>query len=346
MEVEFLSNMRYTLYVSDTEWKAWHVKLGRFWSYFDKASKKPLEAASRNRNIHTSMLTMPPDLPSPPASTNTSPPFSTNHSFGHSALPHPLAMPPYLPPSIQSPVVPMHEVDTRTSGRKRSHEDYLHEPPAKRPTASLPPSGASSTTMTPSTVRGVTPTVPRLPMPNLSIPSTTHNVAYNGSPAQLLPPVSRPSSGALSVLSRWPQNGTLPSLPQSSPFSLPANVNFTGSSDWSGQKSYTPGSATPSPTSYHFPQSQQTPTHLSPAEFPPIRHSPYKPVRSVNTLLVPPPSASLHNPPQNLGYDQMRYQPLGKPVSERKTGIPPFMHQHSWAQPPPVPYYLPQPNFR
>lgn len=341
MEVEFLSNMRYTLYVSETEWKAWHIKLGRFWSYFDKASKRPLEAVLRNRMVQTPILTMPPDLPSPPSSTNTSPPFFPNQSFNH--LPHPLSVPLFLPPSIPSPGAPRPELESRPSARKRSHEDYLQEPPAKRPASSLPPSGAPSTTMAPSTVRGVTPNVPRLPMPNLAIPNTTQVTAYNGSLAQLPLPGSRPSSGVLSILNRWPQTGTLPSLPQPS---LSGSASLAGSIDWSRQNLYTPGSATPSPTSYQFPQSQHTPTHSSPADFPPIRNSPYKPVRSVNTLLVPPPLTSLHNPPVHLGYDQMRYQPLGKPISERKTGIPPFMPQHSWAQPPPVPYYLPQPTLR
>lgn len=339
MEVEFLSNMRYTLYVSDAEWKAWHVKLGRFWSYFDKASKKPLDAVVKSRRIQTPMLTMPPDLPSPPASTNTSPPFFPNHSFNHSAHPHPLLIPPNLPQPVSSPIAPTPEGDSVPSGRKRSHEDYLLEPPAKRPTSCALASGASSTTFTPSTVRGITPNIPKLPIPNLSIPTTTQGTSHHGSPAQLLPLVSRPSSGPLSVLNRWPQTGNLPSLPQSSPFSIPTSASFSGSTDWQRPSSYTPGSATPSPTSYHFSQSHHTPTHSPPAEFPPVRSSPYKPVRSVNTLLVPPPSASLNNPPYNLTYDQMRYQPLGKPLSERKTGIPPFMHQNSWAQPPPVAQY-------
>ena len=346
MEVEFLSNMRYTLYVSDAEWKAWHVKLGRFWSYFEKASKRQLDAVTRSRRVQTPMLTMPLDLPSPPASTNTSPPFLPSHSFNNVAHPHPLVIPSNPPPAIPSPAGPMLEVDPRPSGRKRSHEDYLQEPPTKRPTSCVLGSGASSTTLTPSTVRGIPSNVPKLPVPNLSIPSTNQSSTHHGSPAQLPPPVSRPLSGTLSGLNRWPQTGHLPSVPQSSPFSVPPSGSFVGSTDWSRHSSYAPGSATPSPTSYHFPQSQHTPTHSSPMEFPPIRNSPYKPVRSVNTLLVPPPTASLHNIQQNLGYDQMRYQPLGKPVSERKTGIPPFMHQHSWAQPPPLPQYLPQPDFR
>lgn len=347
MEVEFLSNMRYTLYVSDKEWKEWHVKLGRFWHHFDRASKKPLEPVLRNRSLHSSSVSTSLDLPSPPASTNTSPPYPTHNSFSHPALPHPLSVPPYLPPSIPSPTSLLPDTDPRSSGRKRSHDEQPSEPPAKRPLSSFPPSGTSSTTLTPSTARGITPAIPRLPMPNLSVPTNSHhNGGYHGSPAQLPLPASRSSSESFPTPVRWPQNGTLPALPQPAPFNVPPQANFSGPSEWhSRHSSYGPSSATPSPTSYQFPQSQHTPTHLSPAEYPAIRHSPYKPVRSVNTLLVPPPSASMHNPPQGLGNDQMRYQQLGKPLSERKTGIPPFMHQDSWAQPPPVPYNLPQPKF-
>lgn len=346
MEVEFLSNMRYTLFVSEQEWQEWHVKLGRFWDYFDKASRKPVEPTTRPRSLQTSSLNTALDLPSPPASTNTSPPYLANNSSSHSALPHPLSVPPYLPPSMPSPTTIMAETDSRPSGRKRSYEDQYSEPPAKRSFSTYPPSGSSSSTLTPSMGRGSAPTVPKLPMPNLSLPSSAHQIGYNGSPAQLPLPVSRPPSGGFSMSTNWPHNGSLPALPQPTPFTVPSQTNFTGPSDWPNRhSSYAPGSSTPSPTSYQFPQSHHTPTRLSPSEFPAFRHSPYKPVRSVNTLLVPPPSAAMHNPPQRLGYDQMRYQPLGKPVSERKTGIPPFMHSDPWAQPPPVPSYLPQPRF-
>ena len=43
MEVEFLSNMRYSLYVSEREWEDWHQKLGRFWAFWDRASKMPVQ---------------------------------------------------------------------------------------------------------------------------------------------------------------------------------------------------------------------------------------------------------------------------------------------------------------
>ena len=331
--------MRYTLYVSDKEWDAWHTKLGRFWNYFDKASKKSTEYDPRRNGFETPNLSFSSNLPSPPGSNHTSPPYATNHSFGHPALPHPLSFPPYLPPPMSSPV-PL--ADSRFTTRKRSRDEDSFEPSAKRP--ALP---SSSATATPSTVRGSNSTAPRLPMPNLTISTNPQTGGYNSSNTAHLPPPSKMASGPSSGASRWPQNTHLPTLPQPSPFGLPANGNLTGTSDWQTRQSpYGAGSATPSPTSFNFPQSQQhTPTHLSPSGYPPTRHSPYKPVRGVNTLLVPPPSASLHNPPEHLGYDQMHYQPLGKPVSERRTGTLPYVHHDPWTQPPHLQHvYLPQPT--
>ena len=348
MEVEFLSNMRYTLYVSDKEWEAWHVKLSRFWNYFAKASKRPAENGSRGgQGTEASSINVSSNLPSPPGSNHTSPPYTTSRSFSHAALPHPLSVPPYLPPSAPSPITQLPAVDGRFSARKRSREDDLYEPPAKRP--NLPPSmpsTSSSTTATPSTIRGNNLPAPRLPMPNLSISTGAQPSNYSSTHGTQLPAPNRCSNGHSSSASRWPPSNQLPSLPQPSPFALPSSVNFTGNGDWQSRQSpYGVSSATPSPTSYHFPQSQHTPTHLSPSGFPIPRHSPYKPVRSVNTLLVPPPSASLHDPPQNLNYDQMHYQPLGRPVSERRSGTLPYVHPDDWAQAAPSqPFFLPQPT--
>ncbi|KAI9872942.1 MAG: hypothetical protein M1823_008041, partial [Watsoniomyces obsoletus] len=39
MEVEFLSNMRYDLYVSELEWKDWKSTLGLLGSFYEKALK-------------------------------------------------------------------------------------------------------------------------------------------------------------------------------------------------------------------------------------------------------------------------------------------------------------------
>ena len=342
MEVEFLSNMRYTLFASEAEWKAWHLKLGKFSDYYDKASRVRLETMSRNMTLPTPQFGGHPHLPSPPVSQNTSPPFMTNSSPGHPAL-HPLSVPSYLAPNMPSPASPMSDVDFKPWSRKRSLEDHSLEPSAKR-LSSLNPSAASSTTLTPSTLKEVTPPVPRLPMPNLSIATGSQ---HGSSPAQLPMPSGRAMSTVFPGSNRWPQNPTLPSLQSSAYFNQPGSARsgspLTGQPN--RQSPYTTGPSTPSPTSFHFPQNAQTPNGLSPSGFPAPRKSPYKPIRGVNTLLVPPPSASLHNQPQNISYDQMHYQPLGKPISEQRRGVLPYLPFETWSHHMPNQNDLPQHNY-
>ncbi|KAL8725605.1 MAG: hypothetical protein Q9181_006351 [Wetmoreana brouardii] len=363
MEVEFLSNMRYTLYASENEWKAWHVKLGKFWKYFEAASKSPVEAPPKILNPPVPSPHGPPNLPSPPASTHTSPPYVSSHSFNSSAPahPHPLSMPPYLPLAGASTLGPLPEPGLKSTSRKRNYDQGAEnvEPPTKRQAHSATSSVGSSTILTPSTGNGFTPNTsfttpsaahlsslsgPRLPMPNLHISTGNSNTSYQGNASNQLPLPSGPLKSAnLPSVSRLPQTGVLPSLPQNMRFNPDTSSPVT---DWSSRRSsYATSAGTPSPTNVSFPQSAHTPTHLSPAAFPLPRNSPYKPIRSVNTLLVPPPSASMHNPPHNLDYHQMQYQPLGKPASQSRPGVLPILHHDSWGQPQDRPVYLPQPKF-
>lgn len=343
MEVEFLSNMRYTLFASEEEWKAWHVKLGNFSDYYDRASRFRIETMPRNMTLPTPQFSGHPHLPSPPASQNTSPPFMTNPSPGHPTLPHPLSVPPFLAPNISSPALPLPDVDLKPWSRKRSLEDHSSEPPAKR-MSSLNPSSASSTTLTPSTLKNTTPPVPRLPMPNLSISTGSQ---HGSSPAQLPMPSGRAMSTVFTGPHRWTQNGTLPSLQSSAYLGQPGSAR-SGGSPLAGQPNrqspYGTGPSTPSPTSFHFPKNAQTPSGLSPSGFPAPRNSPYKPIRGVNTLLVPPPSESLQNQPQNISYDQMHYQPLGKPISEQRRGVLPYLPFETWSQSHHMQNHLPQPD--
>ncbi|KAI4286535.1 MAG: hypothetical protein L6R35_004211 [Caloplaca aegaea] len=367
MEVEFLSNMRYTLYASENEWKAWHVKLGKFWKYFEASSKTPIDTPPKVLNPPVPSPSGLPNLPSPPASTHTSPPYSASRPYHSSTptYPYPLSMPPYLPPIGPSPLGPVAEVGSRPAPRKRSHDQALEssEPPAKRQAPSVPPSIGSSRIMTPSTLDGFTPNTsfatpstghvsvlsgPRLPTPNLSISTGYQNSGHHGSASVQLPLPGGPSKfNSLPGATRLPQNGILPSLPQNMRFNHDGGSHAASpGTDWATrQTSYATSAGTPSPTNLSFPQSAHTPTHLSPAAFPLSRNSPYKPVRSVNTLLVPPPSASMHNAPTNLRYNQMHYQPLGKPISQSLPGVLPILPHDSWGQPQDRPLYLPQPKF-
>ena len=339
MEVEFLSNMRYSLFTTDTEWRQWHVKLGRFWDYFEKASRTPLEVVPRVLGPPTPSLNLSPTLPSPPTSTNASPPFLNTYSLNHVGYPQSFAMAPYLTPSMPLPTGAMPEVDLRPTARKRLYEDHSLEPPAKRVTRSMAPSASSSTTLTPGTIQGITPNLPRLPVPNLSI-STNHlaNNYINQHPAHLPLPSGRAMSIVFPGLNNWPQTNVLPS--SVAPPSLNTHANtFSpyGDHTQSQRQSPYPGaSAHSSPNSAAFPSSQPQ-NHVSPSVFLMQRNSPYKPIRNVNTLLVPPPSASMRNQPQHIGYDQMHYQPLGK--SERKTGVVPYMHHEAWPQMHQIPHW-------
>ncbi len=335
MEVEFLSNMRYTLFATEDEWKKWHLKLGKFSDYYDKASRS--QAGLRNLALPAPQFSIPRDLPSPPASTNTSPPFLTHPTPNTATLPHPLSMPPYLPPRLPSP-----ETNLRPWVRKRSLEDNTLEPPAKR-LNSMAPSTISSSTLTPSTLNN-TPPVPRLPMPNLSSSNGQPQKGYSSSPGQLPIPAGRAMSTIFPGPNSRPQSGKqLPSLLPSSRSNYQSGSKPpTPAEIQTRQTPYTTAASTPSPTSYHF--SQHTPNGLSPSGWAVPRNSPYKPIRGVNTLLVPPLSASIQNHPQHVSYGQMHYQPLGKPISERRTGVLPYF-PHTWSQPHHMEHYLPQPNF-
>lgn len=341
MEVEFLSNMRYTLFASKSDWEAWHIKLGKFSDFYDKASQ--IQSNLRNLALPTPQFSVPRDLPSPSISTNSSPPY-LNHSAPNAAtLPHPLSMPPYLGPKDPSPTGSMPELDPRQWVRKRSLEEYSSEPPSKR-LNSIVSSAASSITLTPSTLHN-TPAVPRLPMPNLSISTDQQQNSYNASTTQLPMPTSRAMSTVYPGHNSQPQNNVqLPSLHPSTHSNKSGNRKGLSSLEFpTRQTPYTSAASTPSPTSYQFPQ--HTPNGLSPSGWPAPRTSPYKPIRGVNTLLVPPPSASIQNHPQNVSYGQMHYQPLGKPVSERKTGVLPYFPFNTWSQPPHLQPCLPQPSF-
>jgi hypothetical protein len=46
MEVEFLSNMRYNLFVSEDAWDAWITQLAKYYEYYERASLAGMETYS------------------------------------------------------------------------------------------------------------------------------------------------------------------------------------------------------------------------------------------------------------------------------------------------------------
>jgi hypothetical protein len=335
MEVEFLSNMRYSLLASKEQWEEWKIKLSRFGSYFEAAAKAPPTLPSPVGQNPQSLL------PSPPASMQASPPapatyssVSTPYNFNQQWSPN------YVAPLV-SPLPSMdaiQEFNLQPQSRKRSYDEAVDEPPAKRMTRS----SAAQVTANPS-ISTQRQNVPRLPLPNLSV--TTQ---MNGYPAMsgfqqnvpLLPPL-----GGRAMSTVYPTTPSYP--PQTQASTTPNTASHAASHSLSGTNYGTPSrrhsprsvqdllSMNSSPISGSFPNYN----HNSPSFYMQQRSSPYRPVRPPNTLLYPPPSASMHYQPPNI--DQMHYQPLGK-RNDYRSGLVPEYASHAYQNYP----SLPQPNFQ
>lgn len=322
MEVEFLSNMRYSLLASEKQWAEWQKKLGRFWLYCDKAKK-----AARMQFSPQALSQPKPTLPSPPYSHHPSPPSGAS---------------PYLPThsANSAPNYSRPELQLQPSSRKRSFDGDAEEPASKRISrtpAALTPFPALS-----QIGRNQSP-APRLPVPKLTIPV---NVPMGGNPYMgsntshqnlpLLPPLG--TRAMATALTPTTQSWT-PQLSMPTSTSQPGqHQNLQTSSGYSTptrrhsplQELLSYGSSS-SPLSATFPS--HNPGYISPNVFP-HRSSPYKPIRYVNTLLHPPPSASMH--PYSININQMQYQPLGKRTDPRTGVVPDYaMHSyHQWANTP------------
>jgi len=360
MEVEFLSHLRYNLYTSKDQWLDWHATLAKYFSYLEQLSLQYNAAtcslAGDSRRPSTVFYT----LPSPPNSETTSPLYrravsSQGHAFTNR---------PSLPPSVSSAqVVPGPNLST---DRKRSYEESYHEPPTKRPLTYASQPTLHPATMHPAQYHPLPPQSATF-MPNLptNLPSLPHstlqmppmllhqqqqqqqqysqyplqqpNVAYLPTP---LSTYNTSNAGYLPPMMNWPQSAmsSIPPSSASTPNGLahlhihtnclsdlqsrqptPASARVAGS-----------GTAYPS-TSSHTASHTTTPSQLSPSYWLTKRNSPYRPVRGINTLLNPPPSASMNPDAQNISYEQMRWQPLGKNVEERPGRVP-YMHREAWPQ--------------
>lgn len=333
MEVEFLSNMRYSLYTSEATWKQWHAKLGRFGTFADRAIHM-LESPARVPVLHHNLSAASSAPPSPPASTNASPPFQANYSPLHLTGTNTPLLLPQIGSTAVSPIGPLPEIDMRLNSRKRSYDDNFAEPSAKRhaPAYSLQLPLPVSTPGSDLSMSHAS-SHQRVSLPSLSIP----NSASAPGP-QHIPQLPLPGSRAMTLVYPPPvQWNALSSIPTNIPplqtTSLPP---VTSALDASRQLSpYPLGSANSSPLAGTFPPGTiHTPTHsrLSPSYYLAQRSSPYRPVRRVQTLLVPPPSASMHNPARPITQDQMQYHPLGRPMSERRVGHLPYIHHDAWPQ--------------
>lgn len=341
MEVEFLSNMRYSLLASKDEWEEWHQKLGKFYQFCErsiKLSPPPLYQ---------------PTLPSPPTSMQASPPTQSSQ---YSSVAGPYNFTPQWPATnntahLISPLTTISNAsdpDFQPTARKRSITEDAEEPVAKRVSR-----------LTPSTSNGLEnynmASRPRLPpVPNLTISTSQAMGGYNSLTSfsqnvPLLPPLN--GSRAMSTV--YPTTPTYPpiasqipsgphasaphaSAPQTAPYQH-SNQSFGASSRPRSPQSAVQEllSSVPSPLNASFPGNSG---HISPSVFYQQRNSPYKPIRHVNTLLYPPPSTSMHDYAVNTNH--IHYQPLGKRHDYRSGVVPGYAHQAIGQWP-----VLPQPNF-
>lgn len=374
MEVEFLSNLRYNLLASHSEWDHWLSKLACFFAYYERASRpptSPLHVASPHHQSFVSPISsplaaayydIPPVTPSGKKHTSPSASHSQNWNPYQANTTSPLAAKPVMQP-VQS--------------RKRSYDDSADEHPAKR---HMPPSMAYNaqhaddlSARLHSTAQGS-----RLPVPQLSVvtnPMPAVSVYHVQAPAYIpsqatatttaaavsLPPLV---PGTRSMATVYPPSHgpaiqyppvAAPSVAQYTtqvavPVPHPASVHSGTPSKRRSPGSLAPFASSPMAEAYAANSAMHTPLALTPiANSPSVylqhRNSPYKPIRHVNTLLHPAPSASLEQyqlsvpvPPS-----QMHYQPLGRRYDLRTGIVPEFVRYHRaqqqqyQVQPPVVP---------
>jgi len=331
MEVEFLSNMRYSLFTSKKKWEEWHAILGKFGTFFDRASRVPASGTISPAGPPTPSFGAPQNfMVSPPKTQQTSPPTTMMYSPNHLAFSNTPLLQPQATSATVSPIGALPELGPIV--RKRS-ADHSAEPPFKRQSYGFAPGPYSNAPPIPTLQTPVNrsfeppPSVNRLPpLPSLSIPAPQQMPPQGKSWSELPLPV--PGSRSMAMVYPPPVQWQQPTHTPTSMAAPPFSNSYTPTADRSRQISPYPPSAGSSPVSASYPATNSR--QLSPSHFLNQRQSPYRPVRGVHTLLVPPPSTSMQNPAQNIGYDQMQYQPLGRPMTERHTGLLPYMDRNAW----------------
>lgn len=343
MEVEFLSNMRYALYASAEEWKEWKARLGRFGAFYNKASRMPsTEECNGPTPVTPTSHNASHKLPSPPSTHHSVSPFASSVSLNshYPKLPHPL---PTVPQPTNSPLrghqqtsVPSHQ------NRKRSLDWSSDLPPAKRAHYPAPgPSGHGANLLTPlpypsnglrlapdniSNTTEFTAGPASRDVPRLEIPRVPASIAR---PSSQLAPLPAPVNRALSSV--YSNASTVYSQPITPVSAMPQTL-FQNPipSLGDGSRSITTYPSAQASPSAGFNSTNPTPTGLSPSYFLTHRSSPYRPVRHVNTLLIPPPPTALQAPVRHIPSDQIHYQPLSKTATEPRSGPVPFMQLDPW----------------
>ena len=326
MEVEFLSNMKYTLFTCEADWARWQSLLGKFAAFFDKASKPqpPAPILPPASSLH-----LPMALPSPPASNQASPPFTGDFPQHAAVYGAANQLGPTPAPS------PLGTIFDNTNGvnlnsRKRSRDEHATEPPPKRMASGYQnyTSPQRYSTMPAQANQGQQ--VPRLTLPSLPIPTSQASSSGGQSLAggQQLPPLNVPARAMGMVYPNGSSQTQIPQMtasagPPAQQFQPPSQYGSRHPSPHGGSAAVSPSSALPQSATVLHPTNQVSPTY-----FLQQRSSPYRPVHNVSTLLYPPPSSAMSSRPPHVELNQMQYQPLGKPTQH--TGRLPYVRQNLW----------------
>jgi hypothetical protein len=374
MEVEFLSNMRYNLLTSAAEWDRWVDKLSCFHEYYERALRLPPSPSAMSSSVGKmtgSPMVSPTahahlDAPDMFSAPNYSPSSSQGHTWNayQSNMVSPLAGKPSL--ALPSSRKRVHETDHAEHPAKRpvparlaqipndpvpSRQHSAPAEPARLPVPHLtlvtnnpnqqqPQSHAASAYATPTGSYPQQAQAPASAQPHVSLPPLQAGMRAMATVYQQTPPASM-----------VPQPATAP-IPTSAPPPMGGGGPFAGQPLAPHQhfgtptKRHSPGSLAPFASSpmaepfgpasaVHTPLAH-TPLTSSPSIYLQHRNSPYKPIRHVNTLLYPPPSASLeqYHLPVPLQPTQMHYQPLGR-RNDLRTGVVPeyVLYHRSQLQP-------------
>lgn len=335
MEVEFLSNMRYNLLASKEEWDDWLVKLACFHDFYERAIRAP---ASPLHVTSPSTLRFTSPMPSP---TVTMASRSTTET--------PQAWPPLLHPNAGpvSPLAPKLGLPLPTTRKRTFVDDDAVEHPAKR----AAPPRVESMSAGPQMAPRMSMPPNGMPVPRLTVNTNTGPSGYPMNSHPSTKPVSLPPliPGVRAMSTVYQQPPHLAQPPMSTP-PVPSGISpsaFVGPPllshpplPFGTPSKPTPGGLAPPYASspmveppfgnqgVHTPMSL-TPITQSPMAYLEQRQSPYRPIRHVNTLLYPPPSASLeqyHLPmPVPVQPPQMHYQPLGRRYDVRTGVVPDFV---------------------
>lgn len=192
MEVEFLSNMRYSLLVSKNEWEAWLVSLANFWEYCER-SMRPISPLALSPSHHAFSSPMPSPTYSHGPLSVAQLPISSMYATNGPIQP---TNPPShgWPTTYQQALSPLaHKPDLRNAyGKRELLDEDVTEPPAKRVVRQTPQSLPSIHTQ-PVPQAHIPSNLPGADARRLPAPQLTLNLPQSH-PAQMPTPMATPGT--------------------------------------------------------------------------------------------------------------------------------------------------------